>query len=738
LSLLMALIGSGIMRLDPRAQAGLTQEPTTLLVRMRQGLSREEVEARLAPRGMRIQRRIPRIDVWVVEDTRPVRASAPWVVLARDPDVLWAEPNGRVHALGITPNDNYYQAQQWNLRQIGLPEAWVFTRGYAGPIAVIDTGVDLDHPDLAAKLWINEGEVQGNDIDDDGNGYVDDRYGWNFVPPDGNPDPDDDHGHGSHVAGIAAARTNNGTGVAGVAWQSTIMPLKVLDQAGGGWWDDVLRGVVYAADNGASILNLSLGQSPNDPGVPVQAIQHAVSYARSKGCLLVAAGGNNETQPAPVMYPAASPGVLAVAATTYNDAPWSISNRGPEVDVAAPGVDILSTGRFGYYYVSNGTSMATPHVSGLAALIWSLEPAFTIDQVTHVITSTAQDVHTPGWDPRTGWGRIDAQAAILHLVQPEVDLTVDRSAISLGSETATLTATVTHSQSQPVPDGLTVTFSTDLGHVHPQAAATLEGQATTHFSSTLQLGEALVTASVGEGFDASITIDVLPQPVPDITVEPGMLEVTLDQGDTATRTITVGNVGAADLNWSLGEVTSAGWLSQSLTGGAVAPSTEIDVLLTFDATGLMPGAIYTTVLRVSSDDPDEPQLDVPVTLTLTAPDITVEPGMLVVTLDPGDTATRTLTVGNVGVADLNWSLVEVTMAGWLSQSLTSGTVAPSAETDIVVAFDAAGLMPGLYATTLRISSDDPDEPQLDVPLRLLVADSHVYLPLILPLIVQAD
>jgi hypothetical protein len=677
---------------------------------------------------MRIRRRIPRIGVWVVEDTRPVRASSPWTVLARDPDVLWAEPNGRVHALGIIPDDNYYQAQQWNLRQISLPEAWVFTTGKAGPIAVIDTGADLDHPDLAARIWINEGEIPGNGLDDDGNGYSDDVYSWDFVNADGVPD--DDHGHGSHVAGIAAAHTNNGVGVAGVAWQSRIMPLKALDRTGGGWWADVLEAVVYAADNGASVLNFSLGQSPDEPGVPLQAIQDAVSYARGKGCLLVAAAGNNDSQPAPVMYPAAAPGVVAVAATTHDDAPWSGSNRGPEVDVAAPGVDIFSTGRFGSYYVSDGTSMATPHVSGLAALIWSLEPAFSVDQVTHVITSTAHDVYTPGWDQRTGWGRIDAQAAVLDLVQPEVDLTVDPPSIALGYETATLTATVTYSQSQPVPDGLTVAFSTDLGHVHPQSGTTLDGQVTTHFSSTLQSGEALVTASVGDGFDASVPIEVVSYPAPDITVDPAVLGATLDAGDLVTRTLTVGNVGDVDLHWGLIEVASAGWLSESLTGGTIAPAGETDVVVTFDATGLAPGTVYTTVLRISSDDPDEHNLDVPVTLTLTAPDITVDPATLWVALDPGETLTRTLTVGNVGDADLNWSLVDVTSAGWLGEMLTGGTLAPSGEMDVIVTFDATELTLGVYATTLRISSDDPDEPQLDVPIRLMVAIRQVHLPLV--------
>jgi subtilisin family serine protease len=223
----------------------------------------------------------------------------------------------------------------------------------------------------------------------------------------------------------------------------------------------------------------------------------------------VAAVGNNQSQPAPVLYPAALPEVVAVAATTDGDVPWSLGNRGPEVDLAAPGVDIFSTNRSGSYYFGSGTSAATPHVSGLAALLWSLQNTLTADQVTHVITSTAHDVYTSGWDQRTGWGRIDAQAAVLHLVQPQVDLASDRSSILVGDETAMLTATVTYSQSQPVPDGLTVTFFADLGNVNPQAATTCGGQVTTTFTST-HSGQAIVTASVGLGFQDVLTLTVRP------------------------------------------------------------------------------------------------------------------------------------------------------------------------------------------------------------------------------------
>jgi len=378
--------------------------PSEILVKFRDDLDEGSARHSLAGHNLNIMMRIPRIDVWLVTSPE-LSATALVYYLEQSRDVLWAEHNGQVRASGaVTPYDNFYQAQQWNLRQIGLPEAWAFTTGDANPIAVIDTGIDLDHSDLAAKIWTNTDEIPGNGIDDDGNGYVDDVYGWNFV--------NDstlmlEASHGTHVAGIAGAHTNNGIGIAGVSWQSPLMQLQALRSNGDGAWADVAEAIIYAADNGARILNLSFGGE-----APSQTIQDAVSYARSQGCLLVAATGNNQSQPTPVEYPAAFPGVLAVAATTAGDTLASFSNGGPQVDVAAPGVDIFSTSDHNQYAVMSGTSMAAPHVSGLAALVWSLQPALTADQVTHVITSTARDIYTPGWDPRAGWGRIDALAAI--------------------------------------------------------------------------------------------------------------------------------------------------------------------------------------------------------------------------------------------------------------------------------------------------------------------------------------
>ena len=317
--------------------------------------------------------------------------------------VTWAEPNRMVRMAEIIPNDNFYQAQQENLRVIRMPAAWEITTGEPLVIAVVDTGIDLQHGDLEGKIWQNSDEYPGNGLDDDQNGLVDDAVGWDFR--NGDDDPDDDQGHGSHVAGVAAAASNNGIGIAGVSWGARLMALKALNSSGDGTWADVAAAVLYAADQGAQVINLSLG----DP-LPSETMAAAAEYAYEKGSLLVAASGNGGGA---VLYPAAIPGVLAVAATNNQDIPWAFSNRGPEVDLAAPGVDIFSTNHRNSYLIQSGTSMAAAHVSGAAALVWGLRPELRSDEVATILFETCEDVWSNGYDELTGWGRLDVYRAAL-------------------------------------------------------------------------------------------------------------------------------------------------------------------------------------------------------------------------------------------------------------------------------------------------------------------------------------
>ena len=331
--------------------------------------------------------------------------------LNADPAVEYAEPNYIYYAFDagpaaadVTPNDPHF-SKQWAHPMIGSPAAWDISTGSSSVvIAIIDTGIDSGHPDLSAKIVA----------------------GYDFVDDD--TDPRDENGHGTHVAGIAAASTDNGVGIAGMDWQARIMPVRVLNAEGEGKTSDIVAGINWAYQHGARVLNLSLG-GPGDS----QAMQDAVTAAHSSGSLVVAAMGNDRVAN-PTSYPAAYEHVMAVSATGPSDTFASYSQYGPHCDIAAPGGQMaglydpkgiystmptyavyLNTAH-GYnqnYDTLQGTSQATPHVSGLAALLWARTPSLTPDQVQERIQDTADDLGPTGWDQDYGWGRINAEAALL-------------------------------------------------------------------------------------------------------------------------------------------------------------------------------------------------------------------------------------------------------------------------------------------------------------------------------------
>jgi len=330
--------------------------------------------------------------------------------------VEYAEPSFVAHGLGA-PDDARWP-EQWNLTLIGAEAAWGITTGSADvTIAFLDTGITLDHPDLEARLWVNEGEIPDNGVDDDGNGQADDVHGWHFytavqagqIVRRENNNVTDDNGHGTHVAGIAAAESNNGIGIAGLSWEARIMPVKVLDEYAEGWYADIIAGILYAADNGADIINMSLGGEDDS-----QAFRDAVTYAHDRGAVLVAAAGNDGGA---VLYPAAYGEVLAVGAVDQNDRRADFSNHGPELDVVAPGVDVLSTWPWrGGYFRSSGTSMAAAHVSGVAALMLSAGSNPSDIEISEAVRATAVDPGEAGKDEYYGCGRIDAYAAVRAVV----------------------------------------------------------------------------------------------------------------------------------------------------------------------------------------------------------------------------------------------------------------------------------------------------------------------------------
>lgn len=325
-------------------------------------------------------------------------------------------------------------ADQWGLERIGIRPTGPPAGSRVDPasstpviVAVIDTGLDYFHPDLKSDtIWRNPKELP-NGIDDDQNGYVDDLIGWNFV--DRNNNPWDHAGHGTHVAGIIAAATGNGEGIAGINPSAKIMPLKVLNFLGRGRSTGIAEAIFYAVRHGARVINLSLGGHQIS-----QVEQLAIDYAYEKGAIVVVACGNVAEETADYGM-AASRHVISVAATGPDDKRAAFSNWGRSVKIAAPGVDILSlrargtdfvlvseaenytagdgfVGREARYYRASGTSFAAPFVAGVASLLLARNPPLTNVQVERMLLESADDLEEPGWDNFTGAGRLNAAAAL--------------------------------------------------------------------------------------------------------------------------------------------------------------------------------------------------------------------------------------------------------------------------------------------------------------------------------------
>lgn len=330
-------------------------------------------------------------------------------------DVEWAEPY-YVYKTTFEPNDpKYIDGTQWYLEKISASQAWDVNMGSEEIIiAINDTGIDWDHPDLADKIWINEDEIPGNGIDDDNNGYIDDIRGWDFGGTEGTPDNnpmEDTPTHGTYVAGFAAAATNNGIGIAAIGYNSKLMAVKTSQEnLGKGIIAHGPAGIVYAAENGAKVINCSWGGSPYS-----QSLQDIINYATSLGTLVVSSADNDDTiEPT---YPGAYNNVLCVGGTDAEDIRYSASNYGPTVDVVAPatgvttGQGMYSTWQDNTYKQNDsGTSLAAPLVAGLAALVFNKFPNYTPLQVAEQIrvnTDFIDDIN-PGYEHYLGTGRINA------------------------------------------------------------------------------------------------------------------------------------------------------------------------------------------------------------------------------------------------------------------------------------------------------------------------------------------
>lgn len=342
---------------------------------------------------------------------------------------------GMGDAAVVIPNDTYYD-QQWALDAIQLEEAWETTIGSSEiVVAVLDSGAEMDHPDLVGNL------VAGYDFIDDDN------------------EPWDDLGHGTHVASVIGGLTNNAEGTAGINWHVKVMPIKVLNERGIGSVQHIIEGIEWAIDHGADIINLSLG-SPDTSIALRLAVRRAVDI---EGIVVVAASGNEYEDGNPTSYPAAYREVIAVGATDEdgNHAPFSSS--GNHLDVAAPGIEILAatwTGSGAEYAYYTGTSMSAPIVSGVIGLMLAVDGDLSPERVSSILTSNAQDVGVSGWDEFTGYGIVDAGASMLEVSRGIASPTVSPTATETNTPTPTNTPTLSVTPTPVTPSATPVPTST--------------------------------------------------------------------------------------------------------------------------------------------------------------------------------------------------------------------------------------------------------------------------------------
>ncbi|MCX7046543.1 MAG: S8 family serine peptidase [Candidatus Sumerlaeota bacterium] len=567
------------------------------------------------------------------------------------------------------PNDPRF-AELWGMRNTGqtggtpgadisAAKAWDLQQGSRDVIvAVIDTGVDYTHPDLAANIWINTGEIPGNGIDDDGNGFVDDIYGYDFANGDANPM--DDHGHGTHCSGTIGGVGNNGMGVAGVNWNVRIMAMKFLDAGGSGSTADAISCIQYATRMGANVMSNSWGGSPFE-----QSLMDAITAADGAGILFIAAAGNDSTNnDVTPHYPSSydCPNIIAVLATDSYDALAGFSCWGPTtVDLGAPGVDILSCQPGGGYQLMSGASMATPHVSGAAALVWAANRGMTHLQVKNILMSTVDPV-VPGLCV-TG-GRINAERAV-------------RAVPSLWLTATPTSGTVAAGSSAPWSIGMS-------------AAKLKEGV----YWGRIQADS---NDPITSRLVIPVTLTVLTDPL--VIAPAGDLVSNGLQGGPfvpASIDYRLSNVGAGTINWN---ATCDAWVSVTPAGGSLTAGNSTTVTVAYSASvaafapGVYSGAVSFFDPATSVAQKRSVELTVLDWLSVTPPGGLASRG---VPGGPFSPSSFDYTLHNLGSAPLNW-----TAAGdqtWFTVTPASGTLASGGSAAVAASLSAqaAALPTGMY------------------------------------------
>ncbi|MBL8843170.1 MAG: S8 family serine peptidase [Planctomycetes bacterium] len=397
----LALASRGVAQ-DVPVPAERVVNPERLLIKPQRGASAEQLAAAHARAGGRVVRELPQIGWQIVAVPYGTHLAAR-ERYAAEPAIERADLD-HARRLAHVPNDPYWP-NHWHLQNITADLAWDTEKGDPSVVvAVMDTGLEVTHPDLAGNVWFNPGEIAGNAIDDDGNGYVDDVNGYDFAYLDGTPN--DVHGHGTACAGIVAATQDNAIGVSGVAPQCRVAGIKAALDTGYFYDSANVPAFLYCADMGFKVISMSFYADD-----VTAAERDAVDYCWQKGLVLVGAAGN-ELSVIPY-YPGSYEHVISVAATDGANNPTWFTNYGSWVDVAAPGVSIATTTIGGGYTTGfAGTSAACPHVAGLAGLLFAANPAATNADVRAALEDTADATIYGSWGEYTGYGKVDCDAAV--------------------------------------------------------------------------------------------------------------------------------------------------------------------------------------------------------------------------------------------------------------------------------------------------------------------------------------
>lgn len=487
--------------------------------------------------------RLPKLNrLYVVHFTSDQAADALVAALAAHRLIAYAEKKPQ-HRTFLTPNDIH--PDQWNVQKIAAELAWDLGTGSNQiVIGMVDDAVRTTHEDLAATLWINPGETAGNGIDDDGNGYIDDINGWDAASNDNNPNPEGadnfSFSHGTHCAGIAAAATNNGIGVAAISYNVRLMAIKTA-LTGDGSVDAGMAGVEYAIATGADVISLSWGG-----GAPSDAEQEVFDLAYEEGIVCVAAAGNDNTDTP--MYPASYNHVISVGATDEDDAKADFSNYGATIDVMSPGVHIWSpvATTDNSYEFYDGTSMACPLVSGLCALMLSYMPTLTVDQIENCLETTADNINAqnPDYIGQIGAGRINAHQAMLCIpTEPVAQYQTDFIASACigqpvqfhDNSGGLLPLTVQWVFEGGIPatstDPNPLVFYTTSGTFDVTLTAT-NPLGTDTYTGTITIAPPTATLSGGEviiaGYQATLTLEMTGTPPWDVTYTDGTNNYTLN------------------------------------------------------------------------------------------------------------------------------------------------------------------------------------------------------------------